>query len=263
MEKVSGGRRLRGFIAIVAAVAAVGLIPIAPAGADGPCGQDYTSGTSCPVNSASTPSYQGKIVASNDTDFYVFYAVAGTHLTLTITDTESPTCSTAYTGSCGRVSVELFDSQANDVGGPGWSQPSSGITVPATWSIIIQSTGVYYAEVSGNLGSDQYNNPTDVPYALTVQASPNVQWPPARPPLNSTPAAAPPCTVPHYRGATLVSVEVRLTNHHCSVGTVHHAYSSSVRRGRVIRLSRKPGKQMADGAVVNIWVSRGRKRHHH
>jgi hypothetical protein len=112
-------------VSCLAALAAC-LMIAAPAAADGPCGQDYTGNSACAVNSATAPNYNGTIVAGNDTDYYVFYAAADTHMTLTITNDENPQCDSSY--SCGEVTAELYDAQADDLGGAGWSAPENGIT---------------------------------------------------------------------------------------------------------------------------------------
>lgn len=246
------------------------LIIAAPAAADGPCGQDYTGNSACAVNSATTPNYNGTVVANNDTDYYVFYAAANTHLSLTITNDQNPQCDNDY--SCGGVTAELYDAQADDLGGTNQSYPENGITVPQSWSTILPTTGTYYVEVSGDLGQDSYGNPVDVPYTLALQASPAVQWPPPPPPpapTSTAPAPAPTprsprpaCVVPHYRGVTLATIEHRIAVNHCTVGAVHYMWDRFVRRGRVAGVSHRPGIHLANATRVNIWISRGRRPTH-
>jgi hypothetical protein len=182
----------------------------------------------------------------------VFHAARGTELSVNTTDTEAPTCSTeAVPYTCGQVRADLYDSQGADTfQGTNYSQPNNGITVPASFSYTIGSTGTYYLVISGFLGQDANQNPTRVPYSLSVTASPNVQWPPP----------AVPCTVPSFRvGASLPSVERRILAAHCGLGTVTHAYSRHVRRGKVLALSPESGTQLASGSAVAITVSAGRK----
>jgi hypothetical protein len=164
---------------------------VGPAAADGPCGQDYDSATACAINSASTPSYTGSIVANNDVDYYVFYAQKDTKLSTSITDTESPLCSTDDSDvSCGQVSVELYDASGDDDGGPGgYSSPNNGITVPVTWSTIITNAGIYYLEANGN--------PSATPYTLSVSGtSPAIVWPEPAPVASPSPAPSPAPTKP-------------------------------------------------------------------
>jgi hypothetical protein len=258
-------RRVGGALALsvssLGALAAC-LMIAAPAAADGPCGQDYTGNSACSVNSAATPNYNGTIVAG---DYYFFYAAANTHLTLSITDDQNPECDNSY--SCGSVTAELYDAEADELGGSGWSAPENGITVPQSWSTIMPATGTYYVEVSGNLGQDSYGNPVDVPYTLAVQASPAVQWPapaprpaPAPTPAPTPPAPTPPaCVVPGYGGVTLTTVEHRIAANHCTLGAVHYMWDRFVRRGRVVGLSHPPGTHLANATRVNIWISRGRR----
>lgn len=235
-----------------------------PAFADGPCGQDYTGPTACAINTASVHDYDGTIVANNDVDYYVMYAAKSTHLSLSITDRENPACSNAdFPIQCGEVSIALYDSQGNEVGGPGGgSSARNGITVPLTWSTIISSAGTYYLEVSGDEGSDSNGNSTSVPYDLNVAASPNVEWPapiPAPAPISPPAPARPACVVPKYGGASLNTVKKRIKADHCTVGKVRGEFDKHVRRGQVISLSVRPGRHLRNQAPVGILVSKGRR----
>jgi hypothetical protein len=137
--------------------------------------------------------------------------------------------------------------------------------LPQSWSTIIPATGTYYVKVTGDLGQDSNGNPVDVPYTLTVQASPAVQWPPPPPPPAPAPTPPPPpaaCVVPHYGGVTLTTIEHRIAANHCTVGAVHYMWDRSVRRGRVAGLSHPPGTRLANATRANIWISRGRRPTH-
>jgi hypothetical protein len=192
MREIMGlvGRRVRpptGVFLTATALVIVSLTAPASASANGPCGQDFDGNHSCPVNSAVTSSYPGSLITDNETDYYVFHAVRGTELSVSITDTEDPRCSTSYAGNCGDINAALDDAQGNGVDGTDGSQPSDGITVPQTFSHTLEATGTYFLLISGNLGTDANDNPTAVPYTLSVNAAPSVQWPPP---------AAPPAIVP-------------------------------------------------------------------
>src|SRR6266576_3977085 len=93
--------------------------------------------------------------------------------------------------------------------------------------------------------------------AIFISASP-----PAPPP---TPAASPPppalspvvCLVPPIRGRPLAAARTTLQEAHCSAGAITRRFSR-VARGRVISQAMAPGKQLANGASVNLVVSKGR-----
>jgi hypothetical protein len=76
-------------------------------------------------------------------------------------------------------------------------------------------------------------------------------------------SAPPPCTVPNVVGRPLAGAESRITQHHCSVGEVKHAFSRKVRRGRVISQSPPASWQREQGAPVNLVVSKGRRGSRH
>jgi hypothetical protein len=88
--------------------------------------------------------------------------------------------------------------------------------------------------------------------------------PPASPPAPPPPAPLPPtqtrCVVPTLRGKTLASARTALARAHCRLGVVHRAYSSTVRRGRVIRQSPRPGTRSLRGKRVAVVLSRGKRR---
>lgn len=235
------------------------LLMAAPASANGPCGQDFDGPTACPVNTASTSNYLGSMVTDNESDYYVFYAQEGTELSVTITDTENPVCSNPPPGptvGCGHVSAALddahgdeLDESANNNGGND-SSPVGGITVPATFSHTIDTTGTYYLIVTSSfLGSFP-----PLPYTLSVTASPNVQWPPPPPP-------PPKCKVPRFGGASLSTVTQRIVNNHCTVGRVIHRYNRA-HKGLVIAMNRRPGIFLPYRSAINVTISAGQKPKH-
>jgi len=72
---------------------------------------------------------------------------------------------------------------------------------------------------------------------------------------------APACVVPSLsRRTTLAAAKRRLSRANCRLGRVTRKYSSSVRRGRVIKSSPRAGARLAGGARVRLVVSRGRRR---
>jgi hypothetical protein len=70
------------------------------------------------------------------------------------------------------------------------------------------------------------------------------------------PAAA--CVVPSLRGRTLTSAREALAAAGCRLGTVTRTHSK-VKRGRIVRSTKKANRVLAAKARVNVVVSRGRR----
>jgi len=66
------------------------------------------------------------------------------------------------------------------------------------------------------------------------------------------------CRVPHVRGKTLPAAQRTIARANCRVGKTRHAYSNTVRRGRVLSAKPRPGTVLY-GGKVNLVVSRGRR----
>jgi hypothetical protein len=91
--------------------------------------------------------------------------------------------------------------------------------------------------------------------------------PPASPPPPSSPPPPPPpppgrrtppkCVVPSVVGKTLAQAKASIRSHHCRVGSIGSSASRLAAKGRVIHQSPKAGKRLANGARVNIVISRG------
>ena len=92
--------------------------------------------------------------------------------------------------------------------------------------------------------------------------SANVDPVPPLPPPGPDPEPPPPppptrCRVANVKGLTLALATRRLLGSHCGVGTVGHAYSASVRRGRIAAQSPGPGIRLKNGGKVGMVVSKG------
>jgi hypothetical protein len=159
---------------IVAAILTlgVGLFVISPSYGNGPCGQDFDGNQACGIASPATDS--GSLITDNESDYYVFFAQKGTELSVAVTDTEDPTCDPL---SCGSAHVELLEADGDDTFQGASSAPNNGITVAGNLAHTLEATGTYYLVVSGYLGHDENYNPTPIPYTLSINASPAVQWP--------------------------------------------------------------------------------------
>jgi hypothetical protein len=70
----------------------------------------------------------------------------------------------------------------------------------------------------------------------------------------------PPCKVPTLKGKTLAGARTALLNRFCRLGVVTRAFSSAVRKGRVMRQTKAPGATLAYNAKVGVTISKGRRR---
>ncbi|HEV2711803.1 MAG TPA: S8 family serine peptidase [Gaiellaceae bacterium] len=113
--------------------------------------------------------------------------------------------------------------------------------------------------------------PTPPPPAPAPPPSPPpapVQPPPLTPPSPPAPVPPPPvtpaldvrCVVPNVKGKTVRQARALLKRARCALGRATSTYSRSVRRGRIISQSRRPGVRVSVGTRVNVVVSRGRPR---
>jgi beta-lactam-binding protein with PASTA domain len=68
----------------------------------------------------------------------------------------------------------------------------------------------------------------------------------------------PACVVPAVQRLLLATARTRLLAAHCSAGTIARRFSETVGKGRVISQAVAPGKQLKNGAAVNLAVSKGR-----
>jgi hypothetical protein len=71
---------------------------------------------------------------------------------------------------------------------------------------------------------------------------------------------AEPCVVPSVVGKTLAAAKAAIRRGHCRTGLITRARSATVPRGRVLSQRPAPGRRLANGARVNLVVSRGRRR---
>jgi len=65
------------------------------------------------------------------------------------------------------------------------------------------------------------------------------------------------CVVPKVKGKKLAAAKSAIKRAHCSVGKVTKAFSSRVKKGRVISQKPAPGKKLAAGSKVKLKVSKG------
>ena len=67
------------------------------------------------------------------------------------------------------------------------------------------------------------------------------------------------CVVPRLKGKRLKAAKRALKAHDCAVGRIRRAFSTKVKKGRVISQTPKPHKRLKHGAKVKLTVSKGRK----
>jgi secreted trypsin-like serine protease len=95
--------------------------------------------------------------------------------------------------------------------------------------------------------------------------------PPPAPPPSPPPAAPPPppppppppvvrCAVPQLKGRTLLGARRALVRANCRLGRVTRAYSTRVRRGRVLRQRPAARTRLARYTRVSVVLSRGKRR---
>jgi subtilisin family serine protease len=92
-----------------------------------------------------------------------------------------------------------------------------------------------------------------VNWTATTDATPPWLIPPPPPP----PPAR--CTVPNVKGKTIVQARRLLSSRRCALGRVTRAYSAKMKRGKIIKQSRRPGVRLARGTRIKVVVSRGRR----
>jgi uncharacterized delta-60 repeat protein len=67
------------------------------------------------------------------------------------------------------------------------------------------------------------------------------------------------CAVPRLNRLTVTDAQARLEEAGCRLGTVGSVKSKTVKRGRVVSQTPRPGARLDDFAAVNVLVSRGRR----
>jgi hypothetical protein len=67
-----------------------------------------------------------------------------------------------------------------------------------------------------------------------------------------------PCVVPGLRGKTLNTAKRSIRSHDCSLGTIRHARSPTIKQGHVISQTPRPGRELRRGAKVNLLISQGK-----
>jgi bacillolysin len=100
---------------------------------------------------------------------------------------------------------------------------------------------------------------SDGVFAIQAPPPPPTPPPPAPQPQPRPPAQAR-CVVPNVRGRTVARARRLLASRRCRLGRVTRAYSARMRRGTILRQSRRPGARLRRGTRVNVVVSRGRRR---
>jgi subtilisin family serine protease len=95
--------------------------------------------------------------------------------------------------------------------------------------------------------------PPPPPPAPPPPPSPLPPPPPPRPPAQVR------CVVPNVKGKTVPAARRLLAARRCALGTITRKYSASVKKGRILSQTRRPGGRLPRGTRVGVGVSRGRR----
>lgn len=219
-------RALRLVVAVSASAGCAAALSPGQASAHGPCGRDWTPGSACAVN-GSNVALNGTIVASDETDYYVFHARADTEIKLAVAAIEPKAC--VATASCAEVDATLSDNAgANDYDFAGTAGIDSNTLSASAPPYIIELPGTYLISV--------HADDPGTAYRVKVVTSPGAVWP--YPPRDTRPApssrgtAPPPSALP--------------------TRSVHHANGSSWAGGVVVFMV---------FVVVIRWTRRRWRRH--
>jgi hypothetical protein len=160
-------------------IAAGALAVPAGSSAKGPCGKDFEASHACRVKSPAT--LKGNLAQDDERDYYVFHAVKGTKLRISISDTENPNCNVGNYVGCGSVKAELLGPRQKKLGATGDSSPYPGSSDDAQrLARTLSATGTYYVLITGTIGEvtpPPGGGPVrklPLTYKLAVKASPGV-----------------------------------------------------------------------------------------
>jgi beta-lactam-binding protein with PASTA domain len=62
------------------------------------------------------------------------------------------------------------------------------------------------------------------------------------------------------KGKTVPAARRLLAARQCALGNITRKYSPTVKKGRIVSQSRRPGARLPRGTRVGVGVSRGRRR---
>jgi hypothetical protein len=153
-------------------------------------------------------------------------------------------CRSTYEMDTANPNQTLIGSQNDSLN----SGPSSII---APFTVTSRGAWLICTWVEGPNDSEVDSGPLSTP--ISVGAQPPASSPPASP----HPATKAACVVPRYGGVTLATVKSRLERGHCRVGRITRRRDRHVRRGRVIKLSARPGRRLRVHTKIAITLSSG------
>jgi uncharacterized delta-60 repeat protein len=119
-------------------------------------------------------------------------------------------------------------------------------------------------------------SPVDIAVARfmgTGSSAPPPPQPPAPQPPPSPPAPLPPsppspprpgtqlrCVVPNVKGKTIARAKAALRARRCAPGRIKYAFRLTIKKGRVVAQSKRPGTRHPRNTKVHLMVSKGRRR---
>jgi Glucodextranase, domain B/PASTA domain len=160
--------------------------------------------------------------------------------------------SVAITSPADDTSVASSTVNLSGVAGAG-----SGIALlsVAGQPVPVAADGRWEAQVALKPGSNTITALATDGAGATVQSQVTVVYTP--PPSQWPPGSTAVCKVPRIKGMKLLAAERALRRAHCRVGRIRHEVSKTVRNGRAVGTSPRPGRQRPEGSKVELWVSKG------
>jgi hypothetical protein len=70
------------------------------------------------------------------------------------------------------------------------------------------------------------------------------------------------CAVPKLKGKSLRKARRAIKAHDCRVGKIRRAFSTKIKKGRVVSQKPRAGRRLKHGAKVTVVISRGRSGKH-
>jgi hypothetical protein len=109
-------------------------------------------------------------MSDEEQHYYVLNAQGGTKLSVTLTNTEAPSCDTLADGHCGVVEAVLENTAGHQVDRSDFTEPIGGVAGSASFVARVESGGTYYVAVCGFPGIDAGKS-LPVSYTLSVSTS--------------------------------------------------------------------------------------------
>ena len=193
------------------------------------------------------------------------YATPGTRLVTLIATDAGGASGTKF------LSVTTQNFTVNSAGNGRVTSAPAGLVCGGTCSANFLDGATVSLTATANPGAafvswtgDCAGQPATCTVAMSAARTATATFTSGSPPAPPSPPPPPPapsrvvCVVPAVKGRPLATARTTLQAAHCSTGTITRRFSRAVAKGRVIAQAAAPGKQLANGASVNLVVSKGR-----